>query len=325
MFHYVYVGSSSWRRNFKYKGDLDENGLPHGKGEAICTRGHNYHGQWSHGKMHGLGIYYYPSGTFYMGQFENNRFNGDGFYLSARKKSKKNANYKCSGYPICISYEGQWVNDKRHGKGKSTLGNGGSFDGIWSNDKRLGQGRFTLPNRGWIEGQWIEDEINGWARRWSAATKTFENGFYKNGKKHGEHQTESSNKIATNYYYEGRKVFYDGTCAICQESLNPFMMHVACGEELTGTAFLDMWDEERNDLPMQIIPIVNYDVSITSCGHVYHTDCIHKWKTHAPTQKQKTECPNCKHEDYDVYSNQFPNGFAGFNDIFAHHLSRNFN
>ena len=73
MFRYIYISSPSpgWRREFKYKGDLDKDGLPHGKGEGICNRGHNYNGQWSHGKMHGLGIYYYPSGTFYMGQFEN--------------------------------------------------------------------------------------------------------------------------------------------------------------------------------------------------------------------------------------------------------------
>jgi hypothetical protein len=37
-------------------------------------------------------------------------------------------------------YEGQWKNDKRHGKGKYTFKNGGYYDGEWADGKRQGQG-----------------------------------------------------------------------------------------------------------------------------------------------------------------------------------------
>ena len=314
MFRYIYISSPSpgWRRQFKYKGDLDKDGLPHGKGEGICNRGHNYNGQWSHGKMHGLGIYYYPSGTFYMGQFENDRFNGDGVYVSARKKSKKNAKYKCSGYPICVEYSGQWVNDKRHGKGTSILANGSTYTGFWYNDRRLGQGRFRETNGNWIEGQWNQNRINGWANKWDSKSKILYNGFCKNGKKHGEHTLSKKNpptkkcplteKIASEYYYNGKKVFCDNICAICQESIKPFVLKV--NQEVLdfcATSSMDLWQTQLFT-QMPIVPMVNYGVSITSCGHVYHTDCIHKWIMSAPTLKQKSQCPTCKNEHYDVYT-----------------------
>ncbi len=37
-------------------------------------------------------------------------------------------------------YEGEWVNFKRHGKGKFTSADGSVYEGDWVNDKREGDG-----------------------------------------------------------------------------------------------------------------------------------------------------------------------------------------
>lgn len=43
-------------------------------------------------------------------------------------------------------YEGQWHENKRHGKGKETLPSGGYYNGEWSNDLRHGNGEYLFPD-----------------------------------------------------------------------------------------------------------------------------------------------------------------------------------
>jgi hypothetical protein len=56
-------------------------------------------------------------------------------------------------------YEGHYVNDKRHGKGKFTYGNGDIYEGDFANDKRHGKGKMTFADGRVLEGNWIEDEF----------------------------------------------------------------------------------------------------------------------------------------------------------------------
>lgn len=58
-----------------YTGSLDDNGQPHGTGEASFTDGRYYKGSFNHGVMEGTNAYFrYPNGDEFEGTFENNSF-----------------------------------------------------------------------------------------------------------------------------------------------------------------------------------------------------------------------------------------------------------
>ncbi len=45
-------------------------------------------------------------------------------------------------------YEGNWEDDKRHGKGKRIYGNGDIYDGNWEKSKKVGYGILRFKLRG---------------------------------------------------------------------------------------------------------------------------------------------------------------------------------
>jgi hypothetical protein len=62
-------------------------------------------------------------------------------------------------YPDGSKYEGEWQNNKRHGRGIWTRPDGMQFDGEWVNDKPDGQGTLSLPNGQKRIGLWKEGKI----------------------------------------------------------------------------------------------------------------------------------------------------------------------
>ncbi len=79
-------------------------------------------------------------------------------------------------YPDGSTYEGQWLNDQRHGTGMLRLGqietflfieiinffiiiaNDNRYEGEWRADKKHGHGKFFYVTRGQLmEGLWIDD------------------------------------------------------------------------------------------------------------------------------------------------------------------------
>ncbi len=77
---------------FYYKGDVDSDGRPNGKGLAIYEKNSYYYGDWSHGVRSGTGSWF----RFYIGQ--RNKTNAMGKYMAH-------------------SYSGKWVNDLPNGEG----------------------------------------------------------------------------------------------------------------------------------------------------------------------------------------------------------------
>ena len=43
-------------------------------------------------------------------------------------------------------YEGEWLNDLKHGKGAMTFANGDTYDGEWEEGKYHGQGVFVYDD-----------------------------------------------------------------------------------------------------------------------------------------------------------------------------------
>ena len=49
-------------------------------------------------------------------------------------------------YEDCSVYEGDWLNDLRHGHGKYTWPNAIVYNGEWKNDSQDGKGQLEIPS-----------------------------------------------------------------------------------------------------------------------------------------------------------------------------------
>lgn len=93
-----------------YTGPVDDEGNPHGKGEASFTDGRLYRGPFIHGKMEGNDAYFrYDNGDTFEGTFRNNSFS-NGRYIIKTDGSYFEGSF-ASGQPD----KGQWY-DKNNNK-----------------------------------------------------------------------------------------------------------------------------------------------------------------------------------------------------------------
>jgi len=81
--------------------------------------------------------------------------------------------------------QGEWKNNKAHGKGKFWHVDGDIFEGQWADDKANGYGVYLHVNGAKYEGQWKNDLQDGYGIETWADGSRYE-GYYKEGKKHGE-------------------------------------------------------------------------------------------------------------------------------------------
>ena len=58
-------------------------------------------------------------------------------------------------------YEGQWQNDKKHGRGLFVYSDKSKYDGIFVNDQYEGLGKFTWPNNNCYFGNWRCGRMDG--------------------------------------------------------------------------------------------------------------------------------------------------------------------
>ena len=84
------------------------NGVPHGQGSLVTSKGIRYDGAFFNGKPHGRGTMLWPSGMSYQGDWRAGKMHGQARYQLA------------SG----ILYEGQMQNSRYHGQGTMTWPNG---------------------------------------------------------------------------------------------------------------------------------------------------------------------------------------------------------
>ena len=55
-------------------------------------------------------------------------------------------------------YNGDWINDKKEGKGIMIYNNGDKYDGNWKNDIREGEGKIYFFE-GYYQGIWKNNEL----------------------------------------------------------------------------------------------------------------------------------------------------------------------
>jgi len=82
-------------------------------------------------------------------------------------------------------YEGQFVDDARHGFGSYTWANGDHYEGDWKESKRTGKGKIVWEDGNSYVGDWLEGNQHGEGTyQWKDGDK-FEGGW-KNNTKHGK-------------------------------------------------------------------------------------------------------------------------------------------
>ena len=129
----------------KYIG-MFQNGFRHGWGEYTTFGGRRtYEGEWKQGRRHGQGHEKWKSreGVVYAeyeGQYQDDQFHGQGVYRHFGSK-----------------YTGAFVQGRKQGSGEMEYANGDSYDGEWYNDLRCGRGKYIRKANGYIfDCEWVD-------------------------------------------------------------------------------------------------------------------------------------------------------------------------
>lgn len=103
--------------------------------------GATYIGEWKNGKPDGKGTATFPSGEKYVGDLKDGKSHGRGVFTEPNIKSRW-----INGNPPAIKYDGEWINDKRHGRGTGIWADGSRWEGQWKNDAAQGEGTLFHSN-----------------------------------------------------------------------------------------------------------------------------------------------------------------------------------
>ena len=130
------------------------------------------------------GIMYYKNGSKYEGQWKNDKKHGRGVFISQNYNNPK---------LIGIKYEGEFNNDKIEGYGVGKYTSGDKYEGEWKNNKQYGRGVLIYKEGGKYIGEWKNGKLNG-------------NGIYylKNGERfEGNFIDDKYNGYGKYYYNDG--------------------------------------------------------------------------------------------------------------------------
>ena len=86
-----------------------------------------YEGEIENGEPNGNGIWTQCDGATYVGQFVNGLREGIGTFTWADREDELES-----------VYQGEYKNNRRHGKGKRTYGNGSIVEGYWIDNDFIG-------------------------------------------------------------------------------------------------------------------------------------------------------------------------------------------
>ena len=192
------------------------------QGTLWYAGGDRYQGEWKDGKMHGRGTYTYAEGdrqarpashrgeraTHSLGPTASSPRPGPTTYPAAAAA----CGHLGLSWTACISrpapvlprrYEGDWKDDRRHGKGTVTYAapDGGvaeKFEGDWSDGRMHGYGKYLYTDGGIYEGEWLDGKMHG------RGLYTFPNG----NKYDGEWQNDVKEGYGVLQYINGER--YEG-------------------------------------------------------------------------------------------------------------------
>mmetsp|Transcript_95748 Transcript_95748/g.310257 ORF Transcript_95748/g.310257 Transcript_95748/m.310257 type:complete len:285 (+) Transcript_95748:120-974(+) len=130
-----------------YKGQLLD-GKRHGHG-VWESKSEKYIGQWRFDAMDGYGRQVWQDGRVYDGQFKAGRLHGDG---RMEWRSREGS----------ASYEGQYLDDSKEGRGMYCSSAGQIYHGEWTQGMRHGRGAHTEADGKSRRGIWSQDKLARW-------------------------------------------------------------------------------------------------------------------------------------------------------------------
>jgi hypothetical protein len=113
-----------------YEGLCNLEGKFHGRGKLLFICGDTYVGEFSNGLKNGYGTYVYANQSFYNGNWRNGVKHGKG--ISVYKVFGGNEDYTWFAGDV---YDGEFVDNVRHGACEYTWFNGEKLRCVWSNGK----------------------------------------------------------------------------------------------------------------------------------------------------------------------------------------------
>lgn len=148
-----------------YFGEVNEENLMEGVGQANWENNSKYIGSWKDGKMSGTGKYLYESGSYYEGEFENDVFSGHGLYVTNEggvfegtfeadliiKGKYKEKNLQYTGYFENYKFEGYGVLNTKDG----------IYTGLFSKNKIL-SGSVSYKDGSVYNGKFVNNEPSGY-------------------------------------------------------------------------------------------------------------------------------------------------------------------
>eukprot|EP01065_Artemidia_motanka_P032532 TRINITY_DN39529_c0_g1_i1.p1 TRINITY_DN39529_c0_g1~~TRINITY_DN39529_c0_g1_i1.p1 ORF type:complete len:817 (+),score=235.29 TRINITY_DN39529_c0_g1_i1:50-2500(+) len=148
------LGTYDLRKNFKngdkYCGEAVETGVKHGRGSFTWgATGSTYTGQWVRDRMTGKGkLRDVPRGFTFEGDFRDGQRHGKG---------------RCC-WDDGTEYTGDWVNDVRQGSGSQKDCAGAAYEGAFEADRMHGRGSCRYANGDVYEGGWRDGVWEGRGR-----------------------------------------------------------------------------------------------------------------------------------------------------------------
>ena len=154
-----------------------------GPGELLYSDGSQKNGYFYDNNFVGWNTYIDKNGAIFVGLFINDKLNGKGL------------KYILENDHI---YKGDFINNLRHGFGKDYRNNV-RYEGEFLNDKKCGKGQIMFISGDEYKGEFKDNKFNGFGRyKWKNGEEYI--GYYLNGKFHGE----GLHKWGINEYYKGQ-------------------------------------------------------------------------------------------------------------------------
>jgi len=205
-------GTATFKEGHTYTGAM-RNGKMHGEGKFVWKDGTVYEGKFKKNEITGTGTYTWPDGTSYKGEVKDGIRNGRGVFINPKdgykydgewkdglRHGKGTLSYEVEGAEkdTFVGYEGEWKEGEKCGYGKYVYPSGNWYEGEWINNKRNGKGTMhwqkignKLTNEKYT-GQWKDDMQSGFGTHiWldeKSENKVLRNryvGYWKNGAREG--------------------------------------------------------------------------------------------------------------------------------------------
>lgn len=167
-----------------YFGEVNDQGLMEGVGQATWDNGAKYLGSWNNGEISGTGKYIFASGGYYEGSFLNDAFSGEGVYIT-QDGGKYTGTFendqiiKGKYQSKTIIYEGEFENFKFSGYGFLKT-KGMTYTGLFSNDE-LVSGTVNYKDGTVFSGKLVDGVPSGYGQLTKADGKVLK-GYFKAGK-----------------------------------------------------------------------------------------------------------------------------------------------